>query len=59
MGDKYNCTLCDSNGATPALFTDKRELSGKTVVRSTCFKTCPTGFFYNINNSTNIVCSQC
>ena len=47
QSDKYNCTLCDSKGTTPALFVSSRTQNDQTIVRGTCRSVCPNGYFFD------------
>lgn len=58
-GDKFNCIQCDSNSATPALFTSSSIVDGVEVDRSDCRAQCPSGYYMDRSDTDNIKCKPC
>lgn len=62
IGDRYNCTKCDANAPekTPALFINRIFMrDNSVVVRGTCYRVCPNGYFIDKLIPDDIRCTEC
>jgi len=58
-GDKFNCTLCDIDSPEKSLFSQELEINGESVIRGTCYRSCPLGYFESLFAAGDSRCEEC